>query len=48
MQVLYATKLIALTVNPQSPDGYVLDSSLLIEAMEAALGIPVYDVKQIG
>lgn len=48
LRVLFATKLIALTVNPQSPDGYLLDSTRLREEMQAALKIPVYDVKQMG
>ncbi|MFC4666645.1 hypothetical protein [Falsiporphyromonas endometrii] len=47
MEVLFATKLIALTINPQSPDGYLLNSNELKEELQKALGIPVYDVRQI-
>ena len=34
-------------INPQSPEGYCLDSDELRIAMQESLGIPVYDVKRI-
>jgi molybdopterin-guanine dinucleotide biosynthesis protein len=45
--VLYRTQLIAVCVNPVSPDGYTLDSQTLQTALSEELGIPVYDIKQI-
>ncbi len=40
-------RLLALTVNPQAPNGYRLDSAKLRAAMHEALGIPVYDVRAL-
>jgi len=47
IRVLMRTKLIAVCVNPVSPEGYVLDSHKLCEQMSESLGIPVYDVRKI-
>lgn len=47
IKVLQRTKLIAVCVNPTSPQGYTLDSKVLREAMEKVLNVPVYDVRQI-
>lgn len=44
IKVLLHTKLIAVCVNPVSPQGYVLDSKLLREKLTEKLGIPVYDI----
>lgn len=41
------SRLMAVTVNPQSPSGYRLDSDALQGAMREALGIPVYDVRRL-
>lgn len=48
INVLHRSRLLAVTVNPVSPAGFVLDSDRLREAMESALQIPVYDVKKMG
>lgn len=47
IKVLMRTNLIAVTVNPVSPDGYILDSLTLRNAMSEALQIPVYDIKKL-
>jgi len=47
IKVLQKTKLVAITINPVSPDGYVLNSEELKKALEEKLGLPVYDVKKI-
>ena len=46
--VLQKTKLIALTVNPISPNGYVLDSNRLIDELSGRVNIPVYDIIKNG
>lgn len=46
IKVVHKSKLLAVTVNPVSPAGFVLDSGRLREAMTETLGIPVYDVKK--
>lgn len=48
IKVLLKTKLIAVCVNPVSPEGYVIDSQILQNALSENLGIPVYDVFKIG
>ena len=45
--VLQQSKLIAITLNPTSPQGYLLDSKSTCDALSDALGTPVYDVKKI-
>ena len=44
MRVLQKSKLIAVTVNPTSPTGYVLDSDILCARLSEAIGLPVYDL----
>ena len=44
VSVLQKSKLIAVTVNPTSPSGYVLDSDLLCNKLEEAIQLPVYDL----
>lgn len=45
--VLQQTKLIAITVNPLSPQGFILNPEDLCHSLSDALGIPVYDIKKI-
>ncbi|RUT78119.1 hypothetical protein [Ancylomarina longa] len=47
IRVLNHTNLLAITINPVSPDGYTLNSDELKEALERKLDIPVYDIKRI-
>lgn len=47
LEVLYATRLLAVTVNPLAPSGFCLDSARLRAQMSEALGVSVYDVKQL-
>ena len=44
ISVLQKSKLIAVTVNPTSPAGYVLDSEELCDRLSQAIGLPVYDL----
>ena len=44
IRVLQKSKLIAVTVNPTSPSGYVLDSDILCGRLNEAIGLPVYDL----
>ena len=44
IRVLQKSKLIAVTVNPTSPSGYVLDSDILCAKLSDAIGLPVYDL----
>ena len=44
VRVLQKSKLIAVTVNPTSPSGYVLDSDTLCGRLSEAIGLPVYDL----
>ncbi|MDP3436090.1 MAG: hypothetical protein Q8S04_02495 [Bacteroidales bacterium] len=46
--VLQKTKLIALTVNPISPNGYALDSNRLIDELSGRVNVPVYDIIKNG
>ncbi len=46
--VLQKSKLIALTINPISPNGYVLDSNRLIEELSGRINIPVFDIVKNG
>lgn len=46
VKVLQKTKLVAITINPVSPDGYHLNSDELKQALESKLNLPVYDVKK--
>ena len=47
IQVLRGSKLLAVCVNPLAPNGYLLDSGELREAIQESLGIPAYDVKKM-
>ena len=47
VSVINRTKLAAVCINPISPQGYNLNSNELKAAMQEALQIPVYDVKNI-
>ncbi|MDP3313701.1 hypothetical protein [Lutibacter sp.] len=47
VSVLQKTKLIAICINPTSPEGYNLNSDELKEALELKLLLPVYDVKKL-
>ncbi|MDQ2179709.1 hypothetical protein [Marinifilum sp. D714] len=47
IQVLDKTNLVAITINPVSPDGYILNSDELKLALETKLQVPVFDVKRI-
>lgn len=47
IRVLFSTRLMAITFNPQAPNGYRLDSSTLCNRLNESLGVPVYDVKRI-
>lgn len=42
--VLQKSKLIAVTVNPTSPSGFVLDSDILCQKLSEAIALPVYDL----
>ena len=44
IRVLQRSKLIAVTVNPTSPAGYVLDSETLCDKLSQAINLPVYDL----
>ena len=44
ISVLQKSKLIAVTVNPTSPSGFVLDSDTLCARLSEAIGLPVYDL----
>ncbi|MBR1799276.1 MAG: hypothetical protein IJ761_05190 [Bacteroidales bacterium] len=47
IQVLQRSTLVAVTLNPTSPQGFKLDSDSTCAALSEALGIPVYDVMRI-
>lgn len=47
LMVLQRSKLIAITLNPTSPQGFLLDSRSTCDALSDALQTPVYDVKKI-
>lgn len=44
IRVLQKSKLIAVTVNPTSPSGYVLDSDLLCKTLSETINFPIYDL----
>lgn len=44
IKVLQKSKLIAVTVNPTSPSGYVLDSAMLCQKLSETINLPVYDL----
>jgi hypothetical protein len=45
LKVLNKNKLIAICVNPISPQGYTMDSQKLVEALRKEVGVEVYDLK---
>ncbi|MFA9372148.1 MAG: hypothetical protein ACERIH_10605 [Labilibaculum antarcticum] len=47
MQVLNKTNLLAITINPVSPDGYRLNSDELKNALQDKVNVPVYDIKKM-
>ncbi|BAX80590.1 lysine 5,6-aminomutase reactivase subunit KamB [Labilibaculum antarcticum] len=47
MQVLNKTNLLAITINPVSPDGYRLNSDELKRALQDKVNVPVYDIKKM-
>jgi len=44
LKVLNRNKLIAICVNPVSPQGYKMDSQKLVEALQKEVDVPVYDL----
>ena len=44
IRVLQKSNLIAVTVNPTSPSGYVLDSDTLCKRLSETINLPVYDL----
>jgi hypothetical protein len=47
VQVLNKTNLLAITINPVSPDGYRLNSDELKNALQDKVNVPVYDIKKM-
>ena len=47
LMMLQRSKLIAVTLNPTSPQGFLLDSRSACDALSDALQTPVYDVMKI-
>lgn len=47
ISVLKATKLLAITVNPVSPSGFVLNSEETIQTLQQMVSVPVFDLRQI-
>ncbi len=47
IKVLYKTKLLAVCVNPISPDGFSFNSKEITEKLSEKLNLPVYDIKKI-
>lgn len=47
LRVLQRSRLLAVTLNPTSPQGFILDSQRTCDALAEALHTPVYDVKKI-
>jgi len=46
IRVLRRSEVLAVCVNPTSPEGYRLDSALLREQLHEALLVPIYDVRE--
>ena len=44
---LFKTNLLAITVNPVSPQGYKLDSNTLVGKLSEKIPLPVYNIRQI-
>lgn len=47
IKVLYATNLLAITINPVAPSGYTLDSKLLQEKLRLAIDKPIFNVREL-
>lgn len=47
ISVCYRSELVAVCINPYSPEGYHLNSSELEHRLEQALAIPVYDIRRL-
>lgn len=47
LSVLSKNKLLGICINPQSPDGYCLDSEILQAALEQVVDVPVIDVRRL-
>lgn len=47
IQVLFTSNLLAITVNPTAPSGYVLDSRKMQDALYEAIHKPVFNVKEL-
>lgn len=47
INVLSRSELIAICVNPVSPNGYTLDSKKVTQRLSDELGIRVYDIKDV-
>ena len=47
VKVLHRSRLLAVTVNPVSPSGFVLEAGKVQEALEEALQIPVWNVRKM-
>jgi hypothetical protein len=47
IKVLHRTKLIAVTVNPTSPEGFVLNSEKLQDELRKKIDVAVFDVRKI-
>ena len=48
ISVLRKSKLLAVTVNPTSPSGFVLDSGTLCQKLSEAIELPVYDLLKVS
>lgn len=48
LKVLQQSKLIAVCLNPTSPQGYLLNSAEACQTLSEALEMPVYDVKKVN
>lgn len=44
LKVLNKNKLVAICINPTSPQGYIMDSNKLIQALQKEVNVPVYDL----
>lgn len=47
ISVVDKSRLLAITINPQAPSGYLLDSVQLENRLSEALQLPVYDVRRL-
>lgn len=48
ISVLQKSRLLAICVNPQSPEGIVMDSDVLCERLGQEVDVPVFDVRKMG